>query len=643
MIDPLPPGPPHAAPSGQPPERIEGDSSPSPGPPSRAGRRSVRELIAIASVTVAFLAALSVLLWPSKARTFPLPGRASSAYLNTRPNARYTGSEACRSCHAQEHASFRHTGMGISMAEVIPSRQPPDASFDHAPSKRRYQVRHKDGQLWHRELLIDGRDDETVLSEYPVKYVVGSGRHSLTYLVEADGFLVESPVTWYASRQSWGMSPGYDNPEQLGFERAADEGCLVCHAGQARAIEGSLHRVQVTEAAIGCERCHGPGSLHVDSRRRNPAGNGVTDNTIVNPARLSRDLNEAICQQCHLRPTAAVVQRGRAVAEFRPGLPIQDFIVPYVLEDAGSAMSVVGHVEQMHFSRCYQRAETLTCLTCHDPHDERRAEDRAAHFRSVCLECHEQPKCSGATGADSPKGAADDCVRCHMPQTPTDIPHLTFTHHRIGVHHDRSMSQPVSSDTTPPKSALREFLKSPTMSSIDRERSLGLAYLEAAGRETSSQRIDSLQRLALGLLTSVRSAGLEDPAVDAGLARLRFDLSLPGVEPFAESVLNQPAASVNDRCITSFLLADTRAAQGRHAEAVPALRALTRVRRHPADWLLLSDCERALGHEAAAEEALETATRIRPRLWQAHQHLAEYYRRIGNTERADWHLRRAVP
>ena len=38
--------------------------------------------------------------------------------------------------------------------------------------------------------------------------------------------------------QAWGMSPGYDTPHQMGFERAAGEGCLVCHAGEAKAIGG---------------------------------------------------------------------------------------------------------------------------------------------------------------------------------------------------------------------------------------------------------------------------------------------------------------------------------------------------------------------------------------------------------------------
>jgi len=49
------------------------------------------------------------------------------------------------------------------MAAVDLAREPPDASFDHPLSKRRYQVRRQDGQLWHRELLLTAGKDEVLL------------------------------------------------------------------------------------------------------------------------------------------------------------------------------------------------------------------------------------------------------------------------------------------------------------------------------------------------------------------------------------------------------------------------------------------------------------------------------------------------
>src|SRR5205823_11143765 len=242
------------------------------------------------------------------------------------PGARFGGSETCRSCHAGRHESFRRTGMGRSMAAVDPAKEPADATYDHALSKRRYQVYRRDGKMWHRELLSAPGAAEVTLAEFPLDYVVGSGRHSRTYLCEADGFMVESPATWYTSKQAWAMSPGYDRPNQRGFDLAVGMDCLICHAGRVEAVDGTLHRMKVIEPAIGCERCHGPGSLHTNRHRGRPPGERLreTDYTIVNPGHLPRELAESVCQQCHLRPTAAVLARGRGWGDFRPGLPLQD-------------------------------------------------------------------------------------------------------------------------------------------------------------------------------------------------------------------------------------------------------------------------------------------------------------------------------
>jgi hypothetical protein len=564
----------------------------------------------------------------------PLP---SSSFLNTKPNAVYVGSRACRSCHAGEHHSFHGTGMGRSMAEVDLEREPPDAAFDHAVSKRRYEVRRKDGRLWHRELLLAGQSEEVVLAEYPVKYVIGSGRHSLTYAVEVDGFLVESPVTWYASRKAWGMSPGYDDVRQPGFQRGVGEDCLICHAGQAEAIDQSWHRMRVTEPAIGCERCHGPGSLHValrKDREREPPG--PIDYTIVNPARLSRELGEAVCQQCHLRPTAMILARGRKLADFRPGLPLQHFKQPYMLV-GDAAMTVVGHVEQMHLSRCYQGSNTLTCVTCHNPHAEPKPEARIAYYNSKCVDCHQPQKCTVSAEVRAKQSPHNDCVHCHMPRSPTEIPHLAFTHHRVGIH------KPATAVEARKDAELTPFFDLSWLSEGDRKRSLGLGYMEAAEAEKDATLKSGYQRRALDLLGEVKRAGMKDPAIEVALARIHAELGSDDAASFASSALEFPDLDGPARCNALSLVANDLVRGNNHAQALEPLRQLTKWRRHPIDWLLLADCEGNLGHAAAAEEAMQTAVRINPRLWGVHKHLAEHFRRQGKTQVADWHQQRAVP
>jgi tetratricopeptide (TPR) repeat protein len=575
---------------------------------------------------------------------FPIPRVASSPYLNTGPDAHYVGSETCRGCHEDRHTTFRRTGMGRSMAAVDLDREPADAKYEHPPSKRRYEIARRDGRLWHREFLFAPGTEDVLLAEYPMTYVVGSGRHSLTYVCDAEGFLVESPATWYTSKKAWAMSPGYDRPEQRGFERAIGVDCLLCHAGRAEAVDDTHHRMKIIEPAIGCERCHGPGSLHTDrQRQRAKAGGqptGESDLTIVNPRDLPRDLAEAVCQQCHLRPTALVPARGRTQTAYRPGLPLEDFVHTYQLDEENAAMTVVGHVEQLHLSKCYQNSKTLTCVTCHDPHGMPREEERLGYYRAACLKCHQASECKVEPAHRAKESPENDCAKCHMPRSPTDIPHLAFSHHRIGIHDQKKTAAPAP---TGPVGTLRPFLPvSPRVGEIDRQRSLGLAYLEAGNREKDPQRAQVQLERGLHQLSAVRAAGLKDPAVEVGIARIRYDLGIGGVLEHADAALGMPGLVGQERCMALFFKGDDHAAAGRYAEALPVLRELTRLRRNHSEWLLIADCERELGNRQAMIAALEMAVRIEPRQWKAHQALAEHYA-ASDPAKAEYHRKRAVP
>ncbi len=612
----------------------------------RIRRRRLLAALGLAALLLA--AALAGKSWlrrpppPPEPAPFPLPPVSSSPFLNTSPAAEYVGSEACRSCHADQGASFRSCGMGRSMAELDPAREPPDAAFDHPPSKHRYEVRRKDGRLWHRELLLGAGPPEVVLAEYPVRYVIGSGSHVRMYAVEADGFLVESPVSWYAARSAWGLSPGYDAPDQAGFARPIPEGCLYCHAGRAAAVGASMHRMHVSEPAIGCERCHGPGSLHVARHKgRGPADGpaGETDFTIVNPAHLSRDLAEAVCQQCHFHTRATAITRGRKESDYRPGLPLQDFRQEYSLRVPNKPMTVVGHVEQMHLSRCYQGSDNFSCLTCHDPHDPPPSQGRDAHYNRICTGCHRPEACTVDDQRRRKQSPDNDCVQCHMPRSPTEVPHVAFTHHRVGIH-DRSPEAPAAE---PGQEELQSLLDLSRLSPVDRKRSLGLAYLDQATRPENPWDAPRYRQRAWGLLSEAREAGLRDTTLDASLARVRSELGQADVLADVERALDHPDLAGQDRCIMLYLRAYGRVKDGRPEEALADLRELTDLRRHPADWLLRADCERALGRPDAAAEALATAARINPRLWEVHRDLADYYARHGDAERAAWHRRRAVP
>jgi predicted CXXCH cytochrome family protein len=616
-----------------------------PSPPDAsdpADRRWRRCWWALAALGVLAVAA-ALLAWWWQRDPFPLAPITPSPFLNTQPGVAYVGSAVCIACHENRHASYGSTEMSRSMAEVQPAQSPPDGMFEHRLSKRHYRAFRKDGMLWHQELLLTPDGEDVVLAEYPLKYVVGSGHHSLTYLVETDGFLVESPLTWYTSREAWGMSPGYDASNQPGFARPIGEGCLFCHAGHAETIGRSTHRMRIGEPVIGCERCHGPGALHVERRRSGHDPTGAIDDTIVNPAHLSRDLAEAVCQQCHLNSDAAALVRGRKTSDFRPGLRFEDFQEVYLFKDAGQSMTVVGHVEQLHLSRCYQASSTLSCLTCHDPHGEPAPDERAAHSNKICLSCHRLERCTASPAQRNQRNQespGNDCVHCHMPRSGTDIPHLAFTHHRIAVH---QFPAPAPGDA-PPRSAgeLQPFLACAGLSATDKKRSLGEAYRVLSSRGRHAAHKAEYERRALDLFTDVHAAGLRDASVEAALVQLCNDMKVGDPREHAERALAFPNLAGQGRCDALFARAQSLAEDGDFSGAIGVLREVTQLRRYVYDWLLLAKYARMTDDKATALEAAHAAVRVNPRQWDVHVFLADYYRQTGDGERAAWHLKRAV-
>ena len=113
----------------------------------------------------------------------------------------FVGIAECASCHSNQHQSWLLTAHSRAISLVDPESEPPDGQFFHDKSGRSFRVDRRQGQLWHTESMAPATKVGVTTSEQhslpefcvPVKYLVGSGRHSRTYLTELDGFLMESP------------------------------------------------------------------------------------------------------------------------------------------------------------------------------------------------------------------------------------------------------------------------------------------------------------------------------------------------------------------------------------------------------------------------------------------------------------------
>jgi len=548
----------------------------------------------------------------------------------------FVGSAKCAECHREQHESYLRTTHSRSLSIVDPAEEPADGEFLHEASGRTYRVYREDGELRHHEALLTESGETVAEADYAVKYLVGSGAHTRSYLVEIDGFLSESPITWYDSLKDWSVSPGYDVAYPPSFERAADVGCLVCHVGSAEPIDGSTHRVEFHELAIGCERCHGPGRAHVAAAEADQAADELAA-TIANPSHLSRTLTEDICAQCHLRGDATIFLPDKNPLDFRPGEPLSSVRVDYFLQRPNSDMKVVGHVEQMRLSACYTQSETLTCTTCHEMHSQETTPPGPDFYRTRCLDCHAVDACGLPESDVQRVSSNDNCVACHMPQTKTDIPHIAFTHHRIGLHADEEPDA-ASSDDAADLVPFQEISHLPYQL---RQRCLGLGWLEVAAKATAPSERKTRQDRGLRVLDNVSRDQELDGDAWACVAKAYWDTDPEGAIYAAGMAFSQDSVSPEHRTNADFVLADIQFQRREWQLALAPLEELIRLRRHSEDHVLLGLVRHSLGQPEGVG-TLEAALEINPFRDDITEALGNVLRQQGREEEAALYLQRAA-
>ena len=130
-----------------------------------------------------------------------------------------------------------------------------------------------------------------------------------------------------------------------------------------------------------------------------------------------------------------------------------------------------------------------------------------------------------------------------MPSSDTDIPHVSFTHHRIAVHEKLPKEKSDHDRLGGGIGSLRVFLDNPRLSALDKNRSLGLAYLEVGKEEKDPGRSAQYRSKGFELLAAAHAAGLPDPVLEAKLARLYFEQEHVKAMPLAQMRFARTPAS----------------------------------------------------------------------------------------------------
>jgi len=319
--------------------------------------------------------------------------------------ARYVGSQACAKCHAEIYERWKKT----PMANVVrdPRQHPeaiiPDLATNNVARFTKNQVAFVYGSLWKQRYFTKVGDDYFPLgAQWDVMHRQWRPYH------------VAKGTDWWATQYP------DDN-----MQRPTGPLCDGCHS-----VGYDIHSKSVAEWNVGCERCHGAGSEHVEHPR--------SDN-IENPARMDAIRGNDVCIQCH--------SQGRP-----PGNPIEgkyyDWAVGY---DVGLNLAgfwkleehTLGETTFTHFadgtahknrmqgndfvqSVMYRRG--ITCFSCHDVHGTNQYAQLRKPVNELCLDCHGPASPYGPRTATIEEhthhkagSAGSQCVACHMPQIETTI------------------------------------------------------------------------------------------------------------------------------------------------------------------------------------------------------------------------------
>jgi tetratricopeptide (TPR) repeat protein len=592
----------------------------------------------------------------------------------------------CAGCHRDVWETYRRTAMGRSFYRPSPENMIEDFrdknTFYHQASDSYFTMLQRGGEHYQRRHQVDSNGQQVNAMEKRIDYIMGSGNHARAYLHRtAANTLIQLPLGWYAEKGGyWGMNPGYDRPDHDGFRRPITYDCMFCHnayppipAGHEQPFAQSVYQGPLPEG-IDCQRCHGPGSRHVQLAATAGAKRQDIRSAIVNPSRLSAERQMEICMSCHLETTSfplpnAIQRYDRGPFSYRPGEALEAYILNFDHSPGAGRtekFEIVNAAYRLRRSACFLKSNgKMLCTTCHNPHDARRGEAAERHYTAACRQCH-GPAFDQQIAAGK-HTRANGCAGCHMPKRRTeDVVHVAVTDHFIqrekpagdlltekaerletGANAYRGPVVLYYPDKLPhtPENELYLAVAQVKQGSNLRE---GVAQLTKAIDKHSPQRAEFYLELAEALqsngqlakaLPMYREAVRRNSKFAVGLQKLGTALRRSGQYPEAAEVLERAASIAPGVALVWHELGLTYRALGRSTDGVTAIgKALERDPDLPEAHNNLGIMWIAGGAQARAESAFREAIRIRPDYADAHGNLANLLSGAGNWDEAREHF-----
>ena len=322
--------------------------------------------------------------------------------------AGYVGPQACVSCHAERVSEFKTTRHFLACVEPLPDKMPPGfepgkGTYQTRDPSLRFEMSRQDKTFVQTAVKTTADGEQRSTAPISLVYGYGAGTDEV-YFNWRDDRLYELPMVWLHSQNQWGTS-SFDAHGSGDFSRPLAPRCLECHTTWAGHVPGSVNQYQKEDLILGvtCEVCHGPGKDHVTFHQSHPENKTAHD--IVHPGQLNRQRQLDLCAQCH---SNAIKHRGHAYG-YRPGDSL-DAHYKTLQTQHPEDDHVANQLTYLQQSKCFQKSDSLTCTTCHNPH---RPRDAVVSGSASCRKCHQPADCPEQSRV--PAAVRDQCSQCHMP------------------------------------------------------------------------------------------------------------------------------------------------------------------------------------------------------------------------------------
>jgi predicted CXXCH cytochrome family protein len=353
--------------------------------------------------------------------------------IQPKPVAVFVGSGKCMDCHKKEYDKWQGSHHDHAMAVANDKTVLGDfnkAVFKiHGVTSRFYR---KDGKFFAYTRGPDGKMGEFEITHtfgwYPLQQ----------YLVPFPGGRLQClPIAWNVREKKWyHLYPkGPMDPKDWLYWTKAGQNwngmCAECHSTNLKKnydIKTDAYQTTWSDINVGCEACHGPGSLHVEWAELPDMARPPLENydLLVKTSGLGSRKFVELCAPCHAR-RAILGDYTHAEQDLLDSL-LPSLLTPELYFPDGQILDEVYVYGSFTQSKMYDR--DVRCSDCHDVHSVKLIRDG----NDLCLQCHRadeyetkehhfhkkkgekgEPIRSEMGDALFHVGTGAECVQCHMP------------------------------------------------------------------------------------------------------------------------------------------------------------------------------------------------------------------------------------